>query len=124
MNMSLTLLSSYLPLSFWDEAFSTSVYLINLLPTPILNQLSLLEKLFGRKPNYPSLKKFCCQCYPFIKPYQSHKLSYRSTPCTFLGYSSSHKVYKCLSQDGRTYISRHVLFNKKIISLCIFLISL
>ncbi|KAL0546150.1 hypothetical protein IC582_016056 [Cucumis melo] len=113
MDMGLTLLSqAILPLSFWDEAFSTSVYLINRLPTPVLNQLSPLEKLFDRQPDYPSLKVFGCQCYPLIRPYQSHKLSYRSKPCTFLGYSSSHKGYKCLSQDGHLYISRHVIFDE------------
>ncbi|KAA0035483.1 retrotransposon protein, putative, Ty1-copia subclass [Cucumis melo var. makuwa] len=53
----LTLLSqATLPLSFWDEAFSTSVYLINRLPTPVLDNISLLEKLFCRKPNFPSLR--------------------------------------------------------------------
>ncbi|KAA0059801.1 Retrovirus-related Pol polyprotein from transposon TNT 1-94 [Cucumis melo var. makuwa] len=113
MDMGLTPLSqATLPLSFWDEAFSTSVYLINRLPTPVLNQLSPLEKLFGRQPDYPSLRVFGCQCYPLIRPYQSHKLSYRSKPYPFLGYSSSYKGYKCLSQDGRLYISRHVIFDE------------
>ncbi|KAA0045110.1 Retrovirus-related Pol polyprotein from transposon TNT 1-94 [Cucumis melo var. makuwa] len=110
MDMGLTLLSqATLPLSFWDEAFSTSVYLINRLSTPVLNQLSPLEKLFCRQPDYSFLRIFGCRCYPLIRPYQSNKLSYKSKPCTFLRYSSSHKGYKCLSQDGRLYISRHVI---------------
>ncbi|TYK10642.1 Retrovirus-related Pol polyprotein from transposon TNT 1-94 [Cucumis melo var. makuwa] len=113
MEMGLTLLSqATLPLSFWDEAFSTSVYLINRLPTPVLDNISPLEKLFCRKPNFPSLRVFGCKCYPYLRPYQSHKLSLRSTPCTFLGYSTSHKGYKCLASDGRLFISRHVLFDE------------
>ncbi|KZV28357.1 hypothetical protein F511_11183 [Dorcoceras hygrometricum] len=35
-----------------------------------------------------------------------------STPCTFLGYSNKHKGYKCITQDGRLYISRHVRFDE------------
>ncbi|TYK18915.1 Retrovirus-related Pol polyprotein from transposon TNT 1-94 [Cucumis melo var. makuwa] len=113
MEMGLTLLSqATLPLSFWDEAFSTSVYLINLLPTPVLDNISPLEKVFFRKPNFPFLRVFGCKCYPYLRPYQSHKLSLRSTPCTFLGYSTSHKGYKCLASDGRLFISRHVLFDE------------
>lgn len=39
-------------------------------------------------------------------------LQFRSTPCTLLGYSSNHKGYRCLSSDGRVYISRDVLFDE------------
>lgn len=42
MDMGLTLLSQVsLLLTFWDEAFATTVYLINRLPTSVLNQGSL-----------------------------------------------------------------------------------
>ncbi|KAL4025846.1 hypothetical protein IC575_014252 [Cucumis melo] len=113
MEMGLTLLSqATLPLSFWVEPFSTSVYLINRLSTPVLDNISPLKKLFGQKPNFPSLRVFGCKCYPYLRPYQSHKLSLRSTPCTFLGYSTSHKWYKCLALDGRLFIYRHVLFDE------------
>lgn len=41
MNMGLTLLAqASMPLKFWDEAFATSVYLINRLPTPVLQSVS------------------------------------------------------------------------------------
>ncbi|KAA0066108.1 Reverse transcriptase, RNA-dependent DNA polymerase [Cucumis melo var. makuwa] len=42
--------------SHQDEAFSTAIYLINRLPTPVLAHVSPLEKLFGLKPNYSSLR--------------------------------------------------------------------
>lgn len=103
MDMGLTLLSqATFPLNFWDEAFSTSVYLINRLPRPVLQNISPLEKLFGPKPNYPSLRTFGCKCYSYLRLYQSHKLSFRSQPCTFL---------VSISQ-----LSRHVLFYEKNIS--------
>ncbi|MCH80671.1 retrovirus-related Pol polyprotein from transposon TNT 1-94, partial [Trifolium medium] len=36
----------------------------------------------------------------------------RSHECLFLGYSPSHKGYKCLSPSGRLYIFKDVLFNE------------
>ena len=45
-----------------------------------------------------------------LRPYHAHKLDFRSQECLFLGYSSSHKVYKCPSSTGRIYISKDVLF--------------
>lgn len=41
-----------------------------------------------------------------------HKLQFRSSPCTFLGYNTTHKGYVCLSQEDRIYISRNVKFNE------------
>lgn len=110
---SLALLShSSLKLEFWDDAFSTAVYLINRLPTQVHQQISSLEKIFGSKPNYSFLKTFGCLCYPSLRSYNKHKVDPRSIPCLFLGYSLIHKGYKCLSNTGRLYISRHVLFDE------------
>ena len=47
-----------------------------------------------------------------MRPYHTHKLNFRSQECLFLGYSSSHKGYKCLSLFGRIYVSKDVLFNE------------
>jgi ligand-binding SRPBCC domain-containing protein len=36
-----------MPLKFWDEAFLTATFLINLLPTKVLNLVSPVEKLLN-----------------------------------------------------------------------------
>jgi hypothetical protein len=96
-----------MPLKFWDEAFTTATYLINRLPTRVIDNLSPLQRLFKTPPNYSLLKIFGCACWPHLRPYNRHKLSFRSKPCVFIGYSSLHKGYKCLDMDsGRVYISR------------------
>uniref|UniRef100_A0A803Q615 Integrase catalytic domain-containing protein n=1 Tax=Cannabis sativa TaxID=3483 RepID=A0A803Q615_CANSA len=111
--MGLTLLAQAgIPQKYWWDAFQTSVYLINRLPTPVLKGKSPLEVLFGKKPDYKFLKTFGCTCYPCLRPYQSHKFQYHSTKCVNLGYSDRHKGYKCLSSTGRLYISRNVIFNE------------
>lgn len=109
----LTLLAqASLPLKFWDEAFHTSVYIINRLPSPLLASKSPLEVLFHTQPQYSQLKSFGCLCYPNLKPYNQHKFAYKSTPCTFLGYSLNHKVFKCLDDKGKIFISRNVIFDE------------
>jgi histone deacetylase 1/2 len=102
---------SNLPLTFWVEAFQTAVFLINRTPTPTLSNQSPFQVLFSQPPNYSIFRVFGCLCFPYLYPYNTHKLQNRSTPCIFLGYSSQHKGYRCMSlENGRVYISRHVSF--------------
>ncbi|BBH07832.1 transposable element gene [Prunus dulcis] len=100
-----------LPISYWTYAFATAVYLINRMPTPTLNLSSPYHKIFQIAPNYSKLKVFGCLCYPWLKPYTSHKLEPRSKPCVFLGYSLTQSAYYCLDPStSRIYVSRHVKF--------------
>ena len=104
-----------LPENFWDEAVSTSTFLINRMTTPILQHKSPYEVLFNVKPDYTLLRTFGCLCYPYLRPYSPHKLSARSEQCIFLGYSSFHIGYRCLSlSTNRLYISRNVIFEESI----------
>jgi hypothetical protein len=110
----LALLShAHLPQSFWDDAFITAAYLINRLPTKLLQHKTPFEVLFQSLPDYSSLRVFGCACWPNLRPYNSNKLMPRSKECIFLGYSPSHKGYKCLHvSSSRIYISRDVIFNE------------
>ncbi|KAG5019697.1 hypothetical protein JHK87_015552 [Glycine soja] len=96
---------------FWDSAFCTTVYLINRLPTTSLKFEIPYHVLFQKLPDYSFLKTFGCSCFPLLRPYNNHKLDFRSHECIFLGYSTSHKGYKCLSPSRRVYISKDVIFN-------------
>ncbi len=110
----LTLLhDASLDLSFWPHAFQTASYLINRQPTPLLQNRSPYEALFGQKPNYLKLRKFGCLCYPLTRPYNFNKMEPKSKPCIFLGYSPTQNAYKCLEPyTHKIYISRHVLFDE------------
>ncbi|WVZ16857.1 hypothetical protein V8G54_009839 [Vigna mungo] len=131
----LTLLAqAKMPLHYWWEAFSTTVYLINRLPSLVTQNESPYSLLFRKepdynslkpfgcacypclkpyKPDYNSLKPFGCACYPCLKPYNQHKLQFHTTRCVFLGYNNSHKGYKCINSHGRIFSSRHVVFNEE-----------
>lgn len=78
----LTLLAkASLPLRFWDEAFRTVVYLSNRLFTITLQYSTPTETLFHVKPDYTMIKVFGCACFPNLRPYNNHKLEFRSSPC-------------------------------------------
>src|SRR4051812_20998031 len=102
-----------MPLKYWDEAFLTVVYLINRLPSKVIQHKTPTELLFKTSPDYSFLRTFGCAVWPNLRPYNQHKLQFRSKQCTFLGYSGLHKGYKCLDiSTGRIYISRDVTFDE------------
>jgi hypothetical protein len=104
-----------MPLKFWDEAFATAAYLINRLPSRVINFDTPLHRLFDTTPDYSFLKVFGCACWSNLIPYNQHKLQFRSRQCAFLRYSSLHKGYKCLDiQTGRVYVSCDIIFNEEV----------
>ncbi|GAA0162995.1 hypothetical protein LIER_18973 [Lithospermum erythrorhizon] len=104
-----------MPLRYWDDAFAISVYLINRLPTKVLDYISPYQMSTSRSPTYSFLKVFGCRCFPYLRPYNKHKLQYRYIPCIFTGCSTQHKGYQRLHlPTSRVYISRHVVFDESI----------
>jgi histone deacetylase 1/2 len=112
---SLTLLAhASVPVKYWTAAFNTAVFLINHLPSSVLDHMSPHELAFGSSPKYDFLRVFGCSCYPLLSPFGRTKLEYKSICCVFLGYLANHKGYCCLEpHSGRLYISRHVRFNEQ-----------
>lgn len=83
------------------------------MPSRTTNNLTPITRLLKLKPDYSFLRTFGCACWPNLRKYNSRKLKFRSKMCTFLGYSSIHKGYKCLDRTtGRVYISRDVVFDE------------
>jgi hypothetical protein len=84
------------------------------LTTKVLDYLSPYEHLFHLPPYFTYFQAFRCQCFPRLYPYTNDKLSYRSTPCIFIDYSSNHKGFWCLDPSFRhVYISRNVIFDEE-----------
>jgi hypothetical protein len=56
---------------------------------------------------------FGCLVFPYLHDYAPHKLSPRSRPCVFLGYSMSHHGFRCLDcSTNHVFISRHAIFDE------------
>lgn len=54
------------PKSFWGYCLLTSIYLINRLPTPVLQNKTPFEILYSRPPSYDHLKTFGDLCYAAV----------------------------------------------------------
>ena len=86
--------------AYWEEAVLTSTYLINRLPTNVLqfkNPLELLNQFFPnvKTTNQLTPRIFGCVCFIHVHSINRGKLDPRATKCVFLGYSSTQKGYKC-----------------------------
>ena len=103
------------PLKYWSYAFESSIYLINRMPTQVLNHKKPFECLLKLPLDYTFLRTFKCFCFPFLRSYNADKLDFRSSACVFLGYNNSHLGYRCLDLlSNRIYLTRHVQFHENI----------
>jgi hypothetical protein len=107
------LIQASLPGRYWAEELHTATYLLNCLPTNVIQVACPHIVLFGPAPSYEHLRVFGCACYPNTAATTPHKLAPCSTQCVFLGYSSNHTGYHCLDlSTNRLIISRHMVFDE------------
>ena len=107
------LFHSRVPIYYWVDAFSTTTYIINRLPTQLLGGLSPFDILHGKAPLYINFHPFGCRVYPCLRDYAANKFSPRSIPCIFLGYSPSCKGYRCLEPvTSKIYVTPHAKFDE------------
>ncbi|GLT82739.1 hypothetical protein SLE2022_010900 [Rubroshorea leprosula] len=105
------LISSSCPKRFWGEAAITTVYLINCIPSSVLNNQFPYERLHGILPAYNLLKVFGCACFALLPPHEHNKLEPRAQLCCFLGYGITQKGYHCWDlASQKLQVSRHVVF--------------
>ncbi|GKA36129.1 retrovirus-related pol polyprotein from transposon TNT 1-94 [Tanacetum coccineum] len=103
-----------IPLRFWSECVLTAVYLINRLPSSVLNGKSPFSIVYNREPNLSHLRSFGCLCYATIVK-ETDKFSNKSEKCVLIGYASDKKAYKILSLENRNvFYSRDVKFYETI----------
>lgn len=104
----------HVPKPYWDDAVLTGVYLINRMPSSILNNKSPFFLLYPGEPSF-SLTPRVFDCVAFVhvlRPGQD-KLSPHSIKCIFLGYSRTQKCYRCyVPVSCQYYTSVDVTFFK------------
>ncbi|GKA24272.1 ribonuclease H-like domain-containing protein [Tanacetum coccineum] len=94
------LFQSGLPLNMWTECILTAAYLINRLPSFVLNGKSLFELVYGLKPKLSHLRSFGCLCYSSVLN-NSDKFSARSEKYVLIGFSTTKKAYKVYSLESK-----------------------
>nr|KYP55559.1 Retrovirus-related Pol polyprotein from transposon TNT 1-94 [Cajanus cajan] len=102
------LFQSHVPKRFWGEPLLTATYLINRLPTKILNLKSPMEVLSSFYPHlYPTNKLqpriFGCVSFVHVHSNERGKLDPRVVKCVFLGYSTTKKGYKCFHPISKRF---------------------
>jgi hypothetical protein len=83
------MLQTNVPKRFWSQAIQTAAYIINRLPSSVLNSKSPFEVLRGRKIDINHLRIFGCTCFVHVQSKDRDKFDPRATRCVFLGYSST-----------------------------------
>ncbi|KAK3034070.1 hypothetical protein RJ639_034295 [Escallonia herrerae] len=102
------------PKPFWADAISTACFLINRMPSTVLNGDVPYSVLFPTKPLFPVEPRiFGSTC--FVRDVRPHltKLDPKALKCVFLGYSRLQKGYRCYSPDLHKYlVSTDVVFSE------------
>lgn len=96
--------------SYWAEAASTTVYLINRSPNSSIDFEIPEERWTGARPNYDHLKSFGCIAYVHqVK----EKTSPRAVKGVFMGYAQGIKGYRVwLLDEEKIVISKDVVFDE------------
>ena len=108
--------STNVPKHFWGDAVLTACYLINRLPSKILNYQTPLSYFSSLSPTYHVFSQldsrvFGCVVFVHVPSQGRSKLDPRSLKCVFLGYSATQKGYRCYCpQKRKYYISTDVTF--------------
>ena len=104
--------------SYWGEVVLTTTYMINRIPSQVLDNKSLVEVLKSFYPHFKTSngltpRVFGCNAFVHVHSQHRDKLDPQAIKCVFLGYSSTQKGYKCYNPSTRKfYISADVTFTK------------
>ena len=117
-----------------EDAILTASYLINRMPTKILQYttpLECLKKVFPEsRINFElPLKIFGCTAYVHIPKRSRSKLDPRTEKCVFVGYTPDKKGYKCFNpltkhfyttmdvsfMENVTYFTKNLLQGEKLV---------
>ena len=100
-----------LPRSFWGEALSTVVHVLNLSPCVPLD-FDVPDKVWsGKDVSYDHLRTFGCKAFVHIPKDERSKLDAKTRQCVFLGYGQDEFGYRFYDPVEKKLVrSRDVVF--------------
>jgi len=107
------MISMNVPKYLWGQAVLTAAFLINRMPSRVLDWRSPLEMLKGKNGDILPLRIFGCVCFVQDNRPNVRKLDSRAVKCVFVGYSATQKGYVCWSPvERRLFVSMDVTFRE------------
>ena len=108
-------IQAHLPARFWGECILTATYIINKLPSKVIENKTPHELLYEEKPNYDHMRIFGCLVYYRSTETRGDKFEIRGRPGVFVGYPQGTKGYKIYDPSNKKIIvSRDVKFAESI----------
>src|ERR1700694_3802540 len=105
-----------LPSSFWGEALSTFLHVLNRTPTSALSSMTPFEAFFGKKPSVAHLNVCGSRAHVHIQRDKRRPFEPKSEKCIFIGYPLDYKGWKCYNPvTKRAIISRDVIFEESLL---------
>ena len=99
---------SYLLISFWGYALETVVFLLNRVPSKVVEKIPY-EIWNGKTPCLCFLKIWGCEAY--VEYQISNKLAPKSDKCLFVGYPKETKGYYFYNaSENKVFVARNGVF--------------
>ena len=103
-----------MPIGLWSECILT-VYLINRLPSKILQNETLFYRLYGKHSLYSHMRSFGCLANASTLQAGRTKFNSRDKSCIFVCYPLNMKAYKFYNWSTKEFlVSRDVFFHETI----------
>jgi hypothetical protein len=83
------MMSMNVPKHLWGQAVLTATYLINRMPSRVLDWKSPIKMLKGKYEDVLPLKTFGCVCFVRDNRPNVRKLDPKAVKCVFVGYSAT-----------------------------------
>ena len=101
-----------MPLTFWEEAGNTAVYLHNRSLTSTLKDKTPFESWFGKKPSVSNLKVFGSVCFVHTPDHLRKKLDRKSRKAIFVRCPLESKGYKVSEVDAKRFTRCRDVFHE------------
>jgi len=102
-----------LPKAYWSYVV---VYLINRLPSIVINYKTPYELIYKSPPTYLNLKTFGSLCFASTLDGNRTKLELKVRKCVFLGFKTGIKGYVVLDTNNRDiFINKRIIFYENIL---------
>nr|POE86242.1 hypothetical protein CFP56_07050 [Quercus suber] len=93
------------------EAALHAVHAINRILSPVIQNQTLYECLFGSPPDYHHIRSLGFACFVLLQPHEHNKLEPQSKFYYFIGYGKTQKGHRCYDLvSHHLRISQNVVF--------------